>query len=57
MPPATRMCSAGFYEGLDGQPLPRDDYSRNVLEREWGIDPSIFGGVRRPDQSERNVRR
>ena len=32
---------SGFYEGLDGQPLPRDDYSRNVLEREWGIDPSI----------------
>ena len=31
----------GFYEGLDGQPLPRDDFSRNVLEREWGIDPSI----------------
>ena len=31
----------GFYDGLDGQPLPRDDYSRNVLEREWGIDPSI----------------
>ncbi len=30
-----------FYEGLDGQPLPRDDFSRNVLEREWGIDPSI----------------
>ena len=32
---------SGFYESLDGQPLPRDDYSRNVLEREWGIDPSI----------------
>ena len=32
---------SGFYEGLDGQPLPRDDYSRNVVEREWGIDPSI----------------
>ena len=31
----------GFYEGLDGQPLPRNDFSRNVLEREWGIDPSI----------------
>lgn len=31
----------GFYEGLDGQLLPRDDFSRNVLEREWGIDPSI----------------
>ena len=31
----------GFYERLDGQPLPRDDFSRNVLEREWDIDPSI----------------
>ena len=32
---------AGFYESLDGQPLPRDDYSRNMLEREWSIDSSI----------------
>ena len=31
----------GFYEQMDGQALPRDDFSRNVLERGWGIDPSI----------------
>lgn len=31
----------GFYEQMDGEALPRDDFSRNVLERGWGIDPSI----------------
>ena len=30
-----------FYRGLYGKSLPRDDFSRNMLERELGIDPSI----------------
>ena len=30
-----------FYRRLDGKSLPRDDFSRNMLERELDIDPSI----------------
>ena len=30
-----------FYANHDGKALPRDDYSRNMLEREWNIHDSI----------------